>query len=119
MAERRRTALQSFIETFVGGNYVVTVTNVTVTTAPTRIVQNNFERMTFTVTNMGNVDIRFAPNNLVSANNGVVLGSAGGGVSLIANEDLAMVGWDWWGICATGSTIVTVFEVTRYGEIAT
>lgn len=114
MAERYKPALQSFIETFVGGNYVVAVFNVTVTTTATRVLQNDFERMASTLINVGAVDLKITPTDVVSDTEGIALAASGGNLCLVANEDLALVGYDWWAKTATGSTTVTVMTLTRY-----
>ncbi len=111
---RGKPALQTFIENFVGGNYVVAITNVTVTTTPTRVAQNDFERMALTFINVGAADLHMTPSNTVTSSQGIALGHDGGSLSLAANEDLALVGWDWWAVVATGTTTVTVVTVTRY-----
>lgn len=114
MTERGKPALQKFIEDFVGGNYVVTVSQVTVTTTPTRIVPNDFERMALTIINTGSVDLRCLPDMSVTNIKGIVLGALGGNLNLVANEDLALTGWDWYAVCASGSTTVELITITRY-----
>lgn len=109
-----KPALQSFIESFVGGNFVVTVENVAVTTTPTRVLQNNFERMAAAIINVGANAIRVTPGQTVTSTMGIVLGDSGGNLSLSANEDLAMVGWDWWAQTVTSTSTVTVMYLTRY-----
>ena len=113
MTERGKPALQSWIENFVGGNYVVAVNDVTVTTAPTRILQNDFERMAATVINGGVEQIWTKPSPVVDTTSGVILGEGGGNMILTAYEDLAMVGWDWWAVTSTGTSAITVVTVTH------
>lgn len=114
MAGRMRPALQSFVETFVGGNYVATVTQVTVTTTPSRVMQNDMERMAATIINTGTTDVRLLPDIGVSTVKGVVLAQGGGNMSLVANEDLTLVGYDWWAVVSAGSTTLEVITTTRY-----
>lgn len=114
MVERGKPALQSYIEALVGGNYVVAVENVTVTTSPTLVLPNDFERMAATLINTGTVDVRIAPILTVAANMGVVLGASGGNLSLVAAEDLALVGWSWFAVVASGTTTITRVTTTRF-----
>jgi hypothetical protein len=114
MAEGRTPALQSFVEAFVGGNYVVAVNTITVTTSPTLVLSNSMERMAAGIVNVGATGLKITPTNTVSNTQGIDLGANGGNLVLVANEDLVMVGWDWWAQVPTGTTTVTVFTVTRY-----
>lgn len=113
---RAKPALQSFIETFVGGRYNVAIEEVTLTTSASRFIDNDFERMAITVINTGSEDCRLLTDNSVAASKGIVLGQGGGSVSMNPQEDLALVGWEWWGVVGTGTTTLTVITVTRYNE---
>lgn len=111
---RTKPALQSFIEDFVGGNYVVEVATVTVTTTPTRVLSNDFERMAAVIINTGATDCKITPSNVVTTTLGIVLGNGGGNLSMSANEDLALVGWDWYALTASSTTTLTVMTIKRY-----
>lgn len=109
-----KPALQQFIEDFIGGSFQVTVTTVTVTTTATKLCGNNYERMALTFIDTGGVNVSVLPANNVSTTLGVMLGASGGSLGLDAQEDLAVVGFDWWGIVGGSSTTVTVIEIIRF-----
>ncbi len=112
-------ALQAFIENFVGGGFNVTIDTVTLGAVPVMVLPNNFERMSAAIINTGTDNVAVAPNKQVSNTNGVLLGSRGGNLSLIAQEDLALVGWDWWGYASSGAPTVTVIQITRIYDART
>lgn len=116
MAERRRPALQQYVEKVVGGNYVTAMSDVAVTTAATKLIDNNMERMSLTFINVGAEEVLLAPKQGVTTTSGIVLGPLGGNLNLNAVEDLVLVGYDWWAIGNGGSSTVTVIAVTRYGD---
>lgn len=110
---RSKPALQSFIENFVGGGFNTTTSTVTLGATATLLLPSNFERMAANIINTGSNNIIVAPTKLVASTMGILLGSLGGSLSLTANEDLALVGWDWWGISTSGAPVVTTIEITR------
>lgn len=109
-----KPALQEYIEGLVGGAFYVQVTQVTCTAAATKLMSNNFERMAAVFIDTGAVNVSVGPQNTVTPTMGIVLGSNGGSLNLIASEDLALVGYDWWGITSASSSTVTVVEIIRY-----
>ena len=111
-----KPSLQDFVEKFVGGNYFVRVSEVTVTTSPTRVLQGDMERMAATIINTGAEQISVSPLRTVTATNGVILGEGGGSLALQANEDLVLVGWDWWAVTSAATTTVVTMEVIRFNQ---
>lgn len=111
---RNKPALQQFIEEYVGGQFTVAVTQVTVTTSATKLLANNFERMAALIINTGAANISMNPGPTVTTTMGVQLGAGGGFASLDAQEDLALVGFDWWAVVSALTSTVTVIEIIRY-----
>ncbi len=108
------SALQSYIEGLVGGQFTVQLSTVTVNTSSTKLVANNFERMALMLINTGSTNAAVLPSMAVSSTNGVILNANGGSMTLNAHDDLALVGWEWDGITASSSTTFTVMEILRY-----
>lgn len=114
-----KAALHAYIESVVGGAFNVQTSQVTLGAAATRVLQANFERMAAVIINISAVDIYVLMNNGVSSTNGIKLGANGGALTLSANPDLAMVGWDWWAIPASATPTITVIETIRYAVDST
>ncbi len=106
-------ALQAFIEKMVDGGFNATTTSVALAASVTRVLQGNFERMAATIINTSSVNITVAPTPLVTTTMGILLAANGGALALTARDDLALVGWDWWAIPASGTPSVITMEVVR------
>lgn len=113
----RTPALHAFIENEAGGTVNVVIRQVSVGGSAALVLPANFERMAAAIINTGTANLAAAPTNQVSFTNGILLGASGGGVSLAAKDDLALVGWDWWGVSATGTITVTVMEIIRINAV--
>lgn len=110
------SALQAHIESKVGGRFYVQITSVNVGASATKLVDHNFERMGLVLINTGSNDASVAPQSSVTTSTGILLGKNGGNASLDADEDLALVGWEWWAIPQASTTTFLCIEVIRYQE---
>lgn len=115
MADRRRPALQQYVEKMVDGNYVAATSDVAVTTTAAKITDNDMERMALTFINIGSNPVVLAPLKNPTSSLGIRLGAQGGSLNLNAMEDMVLVGWDWYVIGDGGTSTVTVIEVKRIG----
>lgn len=109
-----KPALQQYVEDLVGGQFTVQITMPTIGTVPTKVVGNNFERMALTIINTGSVSLLLSPLVSVAAAQGIILGAAGGSLSVNARDDLILPGWEWWGLGSGGTPTTLVIEVLRY-----
>ncbi len=118
MANPGKPALTQLIEQEFEGKYQANKSIITLSTSSSQIVPNNFERLGLTIVNTGAQDafISLEPNATVES--GIVLLAAGGHLSLIAREDLVLVGDYWTGITDTGTTTLYVIEIVRYGLLS-
>ena len=114
-----RAALHAFIEEKVGGQYFLQTLNPSVNGTASKILPNNFERMAVTVINTGPTDMTVMFSNGVTTTNGILLGKNGGGLSMSADEDLALVGWEMWAVTAGSSTTAFTAEVIRFAATGT
>jgi hypothetical protein len=77
----------------------------------TKVVSNNPDRLYLQIVNMGSNDVTLYPTEDVTAGNGVIISAGGGSVTLVIDEDMSLVMLPWYGICASGTPTLLVFEV--------
>jgi len=75
------------------------------------ILQNNPDRLAWTLINLGANPLYVGLTNLVSAVNGIFLAANGGQVTMKYDEDFQMVGWAWWAISPAGADAIYTLEV--------
>lgn len=70
------------------------------------ILKQDPERISFTIVNLGSVNVMVAPTQLVSANLGILLDPFGGWITTTFEEDGALPTIEWYFFCDTpGATI--------------
>ena len=84
--------------------------NPTATATASRLLQNNPNRVEFTVVNLGTQVVYISLANAVSSTNGIPL-SPNGGVTVLIDEDGEEVAYDWFVISISGSQLLYVQEV--------
>ena len=87
---------------------------INVATTITKILQNNPDRLAYTIVNLGNTALYIAFDNEVSATRGILLVASGGSISLTAENDGELVGYSVFGISATSSN--NIFSIVTEGE---
>lgn len=84
-------------------------------TTPQIILANNPNRLAWRITNLhATQQVYLGLTSSVSATNGVRLDPAGGGASMIWNEDFQLTGWAIWGVASGAGTNIYSFEVVEY-----
>lgn len=79
--------------------------------AATRFLAPSDDRLAFVIINTG-VNAAYILNaNDVTAANGVLLAANGGNVAMVHQEDLFLVGDEWWGLAPGGAVNILVLEV--------
>lgn len=111
-------ALRAYIETLAGGACNIVVSQVSIGAASTQVLSNNFERMAAAIINTSAANITVVPGIAATVTSGVQLGANGGGITLNAQQDLALVGWNWNAIPSAGTVTITVMEVIRVSATA-
>jgi len=83
----------------------------TVTTAPTRLLEQNPRRFGYILSCIsdGGIYIGFSP--LVSATNGLYISGNGGSMSVTVDEDDELTTYELWGVSETGSSLIYIAEV--------
>lgn len=89
------------------------VTN-TVATTVTQILRNNPDRLSYTVINITAFDIHVAFDREVSTTRGILIAPSGGSLTLTAEEDGELVGYELFAISTANPS--TIFTVVTEGE---
>lgn len=83
--------------------------NPTVDGTAVRLVQNNPNRVEFTVVNLGTDSVFVSTSNQVSSSNGILI-PANGGMTVLVEEDGEVAGYDWYVIANSGTQQLFVQE---------
>ena len=86
----------------------------TVGTSVTKILNNNPDRLAFTVVNLTAYDVYVAFDRQVSLTRGILISASGGSLTLTAKEDGELVGYEVFAISRTAAS--TIFTVVTEGE---
>jgi len=81
-----------------------------VSTTVTEIVHGNPDRLSITIVNLGANDVYIAFDREVATDRGILLTANGGFLSLIADEDMELVGYPIFGVTPAGTSRVYVHE---------
>jgi len=95
------------VATFVEENPVTD----TVGTTVTQIVKNNPDRLALIITNLSANNVYIGWFRDVSANKGVFLAPNGGQVVFLADEDLELVGYEFFAVATAAASKIFVFEL--------
>lgn len=77
----------------------------------TEAVPNNPDRLMLTIINLSANDVYAAPDTEPSITHGILLQSGGGTLSLQADADGALVGYDWHLYDAVGASVLFAIEM--------
>jgi hypothetical protein len=79
--------------------------------AALKVLNNNPNRLAFTLVNLGTGKVYLKPDNTVSIASGIVLTAGGGSVNLEWSTDYDLVGMEWWAIADLAATPILTIEV--------
>jgi len=83
----------------------------TVGTSVTRILRADPDRVAVILLNLGGNDLYISPDEAPSATRGIYVGANGGSVVMLWNEDLILVGNEWFGVAPGGTTQIFTVEL--------
>lgn len=86
----------------------------TVATSKTLILKNNPDRLAYTVINLTGFALHVAFDREVSSTRGILIPPSGGSLTLTAEEDGELVGYELFGISTSSSS--TIFTIVTEGE---
>lgn len=86
----------------------------TVATTVTQILKNNPDRLAYTIINLTAYSIYIAFDREVSTTRGILIPASGGSLSMSADEDGELVGYEVFAISATSTS--TIYTVVTEGE---
>ncbi len=109
-----KTPLHQFIADQFGGDYYVRNTNVDVQIDTTPVLQHNFNRLAVTISNYGANDVFVWPGELPVGAAGFKVSGSGGILTLVAKDDLVLVGYEWHGVAPAQPAALLITEVLQY-----
>ncbi|MEM2990160.1 MAG: hypothetical protein QXQ02_03145 [Halobacteria archaeon] len=86
-----------------------------VVTTPVRILDNNPNRLAWTIFNLGSGYVMLGFDREISSTRGIYLGSGGGGVNFLWSEEFELVGWELYALAELDDTPIYVIEVVALG----
>jgi len=106
-------ALSRFVRDKFGINTVVIQNPVTDScgTSVTQLLLNNPDRLSFILVNLGTTNLYVSWDNKPASDHGVYVAPNGGSFSVIADEDLELVGMALYGISATSANDIFIVVV--------
>lgn len=103
-----------YLRDIFGGDFSEEDLNVSVLDTPTKLVNNDPERISLTIINLGTADVYIKPRNDVSATSGILLTASGGSVSMDVRSDATLPSREWWAISGTTGQELFVLSMRRY-----
>lgn len=107
-------ALERYLLEVYGGRFTSQTNTVTILTSLTLAINHDFERLALTFINVGTNDIHITPDQSATSSTGILLGGNGGFLSLVARDDLILVGYEWYGVASTATSNLEIISVVRY-----
>lgn len=83
---------------------------VAMTTTAAIILRNDSSRLAVLIINLGPNEVLIRPNGLPSATVGMLAGPNGGSITLTVEEDFNLVGLEFQGIAAAGTSTLYILE---------
>lgn len=83
----------------------------TLSTTPVKILLDNPDRLSWDIFNLGVVAVYLGHNEQVSATNGYYLGSYGGHIGMVWDEDGELTGRELWAVAASGTPAIFIKSV--------
>lgn len=98
-----------------GGNVIAQDSVVVVPTAAAQILAGNPDRVGLLFMNIGSVAVNVGLTAAVGGNNGILLVSGGGSVTMNVRDDFTLQSFAWFGSSGGGGNVnVYVIEVNRF-----
>lgn len=114
MAEVAVGAAQSFIEGEFGGPTTESDSEITLAATATKVCDNDPERLSLTIINLGTNQCHIVFDNAPSTSRGIILVAGGGSVSMNVREDGTLPTREWWGVADSGTTNLAVIAMRRF-----
>lgn len=86
----------------------------TVATSKTLILKNNPDRLAYTIINLTGYSVYVAFDPEVSITRGILIAASGGSLTLTAEDDGELVGYELYAISKTAAS--TIFTIITEGE---
>lgn len=83
-------------------------------TSAARVMGNNPNRVAFIFVNLSSNIIYLAPLEVPSSSNGIRVGTNGGSLSLVWDEDFDLTGYEWRGVADAAASSYFVVELVTY-----
>lgn len=80
----------------------------------TKVLNNNPDRLSYTVINLSGNNVYVAFDQAVSASRGILIAASGGSLTLIAEEDGELAGYELFGIAVGG--VADIYTIVTEGE---
>lgn len=77
----------------------------------TKFLNNNGDRLSFIIINLGSNNMYITPDPQPASNRGILVAPSGGNLSLIYSEDFELVGREWFALAVGGANNIYVLEV--------
>lgn len=108
-------AAQTYVEAEFGGPVTESEAAFSLTAStPTRILENNPERLSATIINLGASDVYVWISDLVSSTYGIYLAQSGGSVNVSVRDDQMLPTREWWAYSEATGGDVFVISTYRY-----
>lgn len=106
-------AAQEFIERLVGGFFVTTERDVTLTTTAAEILRNNPERVGWLIIVTGATQAQLAFNINIATATAILIAGSGGSFQANVREDFTLTTVSVYGNVAVGTTTLHIIEIIR------
>lgn len=100
------------VETFDIVNRLVT----TIGTTAVRVIPNDPNRVAFVLVNLSTGTMHFGPFSDPSGTKGIQIGSGGGSLVSIWDEDFSLVGREWYGVSSVAASELLTLELVTKPE---
>ena len=82
-------------------------------TSVVKVLDNNPNRLAWTLINLGTGFLMVSNTPEVSATRGIYLASGGGGVNFLWKEEFSAVGWEFYAVAQNAATPIWLLEVVE------
>lgn len=96
-----------------GGPTRILITQRSIGTIPSRLLDNNPRRIGWIAANNGSAGISLSTDPAVTTTTGLPVQGGGGAVSMQVDEDGEAVAWEWLAVSGAAAQAITVFEFIR------
>lgn len=104
----------AYLQKQYGGQFTIAVSNPATGATSAQLVKNNPDRAAMTIINVGANSVYLQPLSQQSGSTGIILGAAGGVVTMDMINDLILPSVEWWGVSPAGASSLTIIELLRF-----